>query len=159
MPKPSTAIQEFFEFFSLDLLKNVALSTKTSASISPGDVVMFTYADGVMRLALVVRRWGHTTGIYTANTGNRLISCFKLTGEDSASLETINIILKELYNKRAKTTYDNIIGRKGLSLYGKEKGTLAGKLKSLKKLFGGENYRTYNINKMQHTSKVAVGEL
>jgi len=159
MPKPSTTIQEFFEFFNLDLLKNVADTPRSSGSISPGDVVMFKYGDGRMRLALVVRRGGHTAGIYTSGKGNTLMSCFKLSGDATATLETIQIILKELYNSRTRATYDNIVGKRRVSLYGNEIANLAGKLKSLKKLFGGENYRTYNTIKMQHTAKVAIGEL
>tara|TARA_Y100000310_G_C20072559_1_gene530077 strand:- start:9 stop:527 length:519 start_codon:yes stop_codon:yes gene_type:complete len=160
MPKSSVTIPKFLNFFGADPYKDVARVDTNSFNISPGDIVKFEYDDGGERIVLVVRRWGNTTGFYTSlGTGNRLMSCFKLSGEEVASLETTQLVLTELYNKKVKTTYDNIAGRKQVSLYNNKKGTLAGKLKSLNRLFGGDNYRTYKLLKMRHTSKINLKKM
>ena len=106
---------------------------KSSGFISPGDILFFEYPDdngkNDFRIVLVVAsKYGQ--GIYTAKTGNKLLTCFKL---DEPPFDVVRIILYKLYKNKELCSYDTIT-------YG------------LNAILG--EYRTYNLAKIELLHKL-----
>ncbi len=120
----------------LQIVRPVVIST---SRVSPGDVLMFRYYNGVgpgsrgQKIVLVVKtRRGQ--GFFPGKEGI-LMSCFRLT---TKSEETIAAIIDSLYKKRRVSSY-----------YGKIK-------ESLEKLLGKGSFRTYKLSKIKESYTIEI---
>ena len=109
-------------------------ASKSSAMISPGDVIMFNYPKRVGKglllpipvLALAVSNDRTGQGaLFLSKQGNKLLSAFDIS---TSSSEVTKIILKELYKNRRKCNYKVI--------------------KGLRSILGPDTYRTYNAKRI-----------
>jgi hypothetical protein len=119
--------------------------SRSSGSLGPGDLITFSYhlppntspkikaASRGARIALVVSN-NSGEGVFTANTGNKLLSCFTLT---EVGPEIRELIVTKLYKKRRLSNYYKII-------------------KSLKSILGKDSYRTYILNKLSNLREINI---
>ena len=77
---------------------------RSAGYIQPGDVILFRYRKNIIDLvgALIVST-KTSRGVKNANTGNKLITCFKLP--EGAGEVVIKEIFKKLYKNRAKCEF------------------------------------------------------
>jgi len=109
-------------------------ASKSSAMISPGDIIMFTYPRKLGNyldmpipvLALVVARKGKGgSSLYISGKKNKLLSVFDIS---EASPEVVKIIIRELYKNRRRCTYSIV--------------------KGLVSILGPDTYRTFNAKRV-----------
>lgn len=122
-----------------------ARAARSAGSLQPGDLITFGYklppntspkikvASARTRLALVVSN-NSGNGVFVANTGNKLLSCFTLT---DASPVIRKMVIDKLYNKRRLSNYYKIT-------------------KSLVSILGKDKYRTYILNRLSNLKKVEM---
>ena len=134
MRKFSDTTRLFFEMLGQDQLWKIAPIPRSAGYLSPGDVVLFKYSiDGMDRAALVVSI-KRGPGVFISSRGNKLLACVKLT---SVSADVASVVLSKLYKNRKKCSYGTIV--QGLSA-----------------IFGKDNMRTYDLNKISYLHEISV---
>lgn len=114
-------IKEFLESLAMDG-RNLHRIPTSFSYISPGDILLFTYRDTILRACLVVSNKRASAGVFNSNRNNYLVSVFRLPLNPIIMQE----ILKRLYKNRVACSYSRI--KNGLL-----------------RLFGTDSYRTYML--------------
>lgn len=118
-------------FFQTNNPKSISKGPASQFTISPGDILLFTYNKNPSYRMMIVMKIKRGPGKFISTTGKLLIAGFKLNGY----VDSTGILLKHLYKNRINSDYWKL-------------------KKVFTHLFGLRNFRTYWIKRMRNFKEI-----